>query len=85
VRVLLELGPDKGALALERVKSARWELAYDPARAGQELLVGAERKSGLSTVVLDIEHCLGRVERHARWEPALALLPMPPVVEPVSP
>lgn len=78
VRMLLELGPVAGAEALARAKASRWTLAHDPARAGQEMLEGRERKRTVSRVVRDVERNLGEVKRHPQWAEALALIGLSP-------
>jgi hypothetical protein len=80
VRVLLELGPQAGAEALEIVGAGRWSLSYDPARADVEAESSLQRRHGLSLVARDIERNLGRVQRHPQWAEALALLPKPRMV-----
>jgi len=63
VRVLGELGAEKGAEMIARAGVARWRLKVDPARLALESGIGMSRRHALSAIARDVERCLGRSQR----------------------
>jgi hypothetical protein len=63
VRVLNELGAEKGAELIARAEVPRWNLRVDPARLGLESEVGMSRRHALSPIARDVERSLGRSQR----------------------
>lgn len=63
VRVLGELGPEKGAQLIERAGVARWRLQVNPERLALESSLGMSRRHALSAIARDVERSLGRSQR----------------------
>lgn len=74
IRLLVELGPELGRQVAERARLATWKLRFDRARLEAEALTGVARRHALGPVPRDVERNLGRVQKHERWQEALALL-----------
>lgn len=74
VRVLSELGDEKGAELMKRANVARWRLTVDPARLSAEPNVGLARRHSLSALARDVERSLGRCERRTSEAGLRALL-----------
>ena len=65
LRVVSELGAEKGAELMERLKAARWDLRIDDDRLDAESDVGLTRRKQLSAIARDVERSLGRAPRNA--------------------
>jgi len=74
VRLVAELGPERGRMLLERVPLGRVGLQFDEARLTAEGLGSVERRHALSPIARDVERNLGRFDRHPQWSEALSLL-----------
>ncbi len=74
LRVLQELGPERGASLLERVGYAKWNLRLTPERRAAEVTRGRERRRALSAPALDVVRNLGEGRKHVRADEAMALL-----------
>jgi len=75
LRVVQELGPERGAQLIERARLEDWEgLAIAAERLHAETLKGMQRRRALSPIARDVERALGRITRHADDAAARALL-----------
>jgi len=74
LRVVQELGPEKGRVALERCGFASAGIEFTPERLETESLTGHPRRVRLSTIARDLERTIGKIKRHPRADLARELL-----------
>jgi hypothetical protein len=74
LRILIELGPEKGALLLDRAGASEWDIRFSAARIQAETLGGVARRHALPLVARDAERALGLLQRHPDWREAIKLV-----------
>lgn len=74
LRVVSELGADKGRQLVDNLKLARWNIRMDSDRLAAEAEVGLGRRKLLSPIARDVERSLGRAPRIASEDELRALL-----------
>ena len=74
VRVLGELGEEKGAQLMAKAGVARWRLHVNPERIDVEPSVGLARRHALSPIARDVERSLGKMQRRTHESALRALL-----------
>lgn len=75
LRVIQELGPDKGAQMVAEAKLASWGIQWSPARLALEAIEDADaRWEQLPELAQDVERALGPVKRHRQAAQARELL-----------
>ena len=74
LRVIQELGPERGQELLDRAEFRNWGIEIDPERLEIEALKGHARRVKMSTVARDLERTVGRVRPHAQADLARDLL-----------
>jgi flavin-dependent dehydrogenase len=80
LRIVQELGPERGQQLLDEVRFAQWGVHVSPARLEIEARKGLDRRHALPDIARDVERGLGAVRRHERAAEArelLAVAPMP--------
>lgn len=73
LRIVQEIGPERGRLLLEKIEFERWALPVAPARLEAERLRGLTRRRLLSPLARDVERSLGPARRHEGAAEALEL------------
>lgn len=74
LRIVQELGPERGQELLAAVQFSHWGVTVSPARLEIEAKKGLERRHTLPDIARDVERGLGPVRRHARAAEARELL-----------
>jgi 2-polyprenyl-6-methoxyphenol hydroxylase-like FAD-dependent oxidoreductase len=74
LRIVQELGPERGRQLLDECEFSSWGVPICPKRIEIEHLSGIERRHTMPAVARDVERGLGPVRRHPQWEQALELL-----------
>lgn len=74
LRIVQELGPERGLELLDHVRFSTWEVPIRAGRLAAESLTGTERDARLSSIARDVERSLGPVRRHADAARARELL-----------
>ena len=74
LRVIQQLGPERGQQLLEQVDFWNWDIAIDPERLEAEAVTGHARRIRLSTIARDVERTLGPIQPHPRADLARDLL-----------
>jgi flavin-dependent dehydrogenase len=74
VRIVMELGPERGREFMEAAGVAGWELKQADGRFDAELLAGRPRRRALPAIVVDMERNLGPIRYHADKVGSMRLL-----------
>ncbi|MCB9726983.1 MAG: tryptophan 7-halogenase [Deltaproteobacteria bacterium] len=74
IRIVLELGPERGREFMESAGVAEWDLSIAPGRFEAESLAGRPRRRALPAITVDLERNLGPIRYHAEREAAMRLL-----------
>lgn len=74
LRIVQELGPEKGQQLLETVQFGTWGVPIAPARLELEARIGLQRRHNLPDLARDVERGLGPVRRHPEAAAARELL-----------
>lgn len=74
LRIVQELGPQRGQELLEQVQFAEWGITVPQARLDIEAKEGLSRRHSLPDLARDVERGLGPVRRHPRADEARELL-----------
>ncbi|MBK8096270.1 MAG: tryptophan 7-halogenase [Planctomycetes bacterium] len=74
MRIVQELGPERGKQLLDEVEWRDWEVPVCPDRVALESSSGLERRHRLPAIARDVERGLGPVRRHPQAAAALDLL-----------
>lgn len=77
LRIVQELGPEKGAALLDEVRFATWGVGVSEERLAMETLGSLERRKALPELARDAERTLGPVRRHPEAARARALFANP--------
>ncbi len=74
LRVVQQLGPEQARGLLDKIQFSGWDLPIPPERLDIEALVGRARRARLSPIARDVEHTLGRINRHEHADQSRDLL-----------
>ena len=74
LRIVQELGPERGKQLLDEVAFWTWDVPICPKRVEVEQLGSIERRHALPPIARDVERGLGPVRKHPQWQEALELL-----------
>jgi len=74
LRIVQELGPERGQQLLDEVQFATWGVPISPARLELEGKTGLARRHALPDIARDVERGLGPVRRHPQAAEARELL-----------
>jgi hypothetical protein len=74
MRIVQELGPERGKHLLDEVDFWSWDVTVCPKRVEVEQLGSIERRHALPAIARDVERGLGPVRKHPQWQEALELL-----------
>ncbi|MBL8730473.1 MAG: hypothetical protein JNM25_18790, partial [Planctomycetes bacterium] len=74
LRIVQELGPERGQELLDAVQFSHWGVHISTARLEIEAKKGLERRHTLPDIARDVERGLGPVRRHPRAAEARELL-----------
>jgi len=74
MRIVQELGPERGKQLLDEVEFWSWDVSICPKRVEVEQLGSIERRHSLPAIARDVERGLGPVRKHPQWQEALELL-----------
>lgn len=74
LRIVQELGPERGQQLLDEVRFTDWGVSIPPSRLEVENKKGLERRHALPDIARDVERGLGPVRRHERAAEARELL-----------
>ncbi|MHC5209629.1 MAG: NAD(P)/FAD-dependent oxidoreductase [Planctomycetota bacterium] len=74
LRIVQELGPERGQVLLDRAHYTEWNFSIPPERLDLEALHSRTRRRKLPDIARDIERNLGGVKRHEAADAARSLL-----------
>ncbi|MBL9080120.1 MAG: tryptophan 7-halogenase [Planctomycetes bacterium] len=74
LRIVQELGPERGRQLLDEVQFTQWGIHVSPQRLEIEARKGLDRRHALPDIARDVERGLGPVRRHERAAEARELL-----------
>lgn len=74
LRIVQELGPERGKQLLDEVEFWSWDVPICGKRVEVEHLTSLERRHALPPIARDVERGLGPIRRHPQWAQSLELL-----------